>query len=85
MSAQHTPWPCTLREFDAVDGYFVLISDANGNLFAKAFDLRKARLIAAAPEMLEALVSCIEHMEHSTSHGLAAYQSARAAIAKATT
>lgn len=49
-AAKHTPGPCTIREFDAVDGYFVLISDGNGDLFAKAFDKQKACLIAAAPD-----------------------------------
>lgn len=43
-----------------------------------------ARLIASAPELLEALVGCVEHMEHSTPQGRAAWVNARAAIAKAT-
>lgn len=46
--------------------------------------LANARLIAAAPEMLDALRDVIEHMEWSTTRGEAAYQCARAAIAKAT-
>lgn len=40
-------------------------------------------LLAAAPELLEALTGCIEHMEYSTPQGKAAYETARAAIAKA--
>lgn len=42
----------TIREFHAVDGYFVLISDEKGELFAKAYDPRKAKLIAAVPALL---------------------------------
>lgn len=42
------------------------------------------RLLLAAPELLEALAGCVEHMEHSTPQGRAAWVNARAAIAKAT-
>lgn len=84
MSEQHTPGPCTLREFDAVDGYFVLISDSSGDLFAKAFDIRKARMIAALPEMLAALRAALDEEDgHDTNMNWPA--AARAAIAKATT
>jgi hypothetical protein len=43
-----------------------------------------ARLIASAPDLLKALNGCVEHMEHSTTHGREAYDKARAAIARAT-
>jgi len=46
--------------------------------------IANARLIAAAPDLLEALSGCVEHMEHSTPQGQAAYEAARTAIAKAT-
>lgn len=42
-----------------------------------------ALLIAAAPDLHEALQGCIEHMEHSTPQGKAAYEAARSALAKA--
>jgi hypothetical protein len=85
MSAvKHTAGPCTIREFNPVDGYFVLISDANGGLFAKAYDPRKAKLIAAAPAMLEALetIASIAPGEGDVCELIA--RRARAAIAKAT-
>ncbi|WP_439586943.1 hypothetical protein [Hydrogenophaga sp.] len=46
--------------------------------------LADTRLCAAAPDLLEALVGCIEHMEHSTAQGRAAYVAAITARARAT-
>lgn len=46
--------------------------------------LANAILIAAAPELLEALTEAIEHMTWSNARGQLAYDNARAAIAKAT-
>ena len=43
-----------------------------------------ARLIAAAPELLEALTDCVEHMHWTQPLGEAALKKAKAAIAKAT-
>ena len=43
-----------------------------------------ARLIAAAPELLEALADCVEHMHWTQPQGEAALKKAKAAIAKAT-
>ena len=43
-----------------------------------------ARLIAAAPELLEALTDCVEHMHWTQPQGEAALKKAKAAIAKAT-
>ena len=40
-------------------------------------------LMAAAPELLEALEECIEHLEHSTPQGKEAFNKAKAAIKKA--
>ena len=42
-----------------------------------------ANLIAAAPDLLEALKGMREHAEHSTPQGFAAFRQAEAAIAKA--
>ena len=46
--------------------------------------LANARLIAAAPELLEALTDCVEHMHWTQPQGEAALKKAKAAIAKAT-
>lgn len=35
------------------------------------------------PDLLSALIGCVEHMEHSTDHGRQAFEQARAVIAKA--
>ena len=43
-----------------------------------------ARLIASAPELLEALTDCVEHMHWTQPQGEAALKKAKAAIAKAT-
>ena len=43
-----------------------------------------ARLIAAAPELLEALTDCVEHMHWTQPQGEAALKKAKAVIAKAT-
>ena len=43
-----------------------------------------ARLIASAPELLEALTDCVEHMHWTQPLGEAALKKAKAAIAKAT-
>ena len=89
----------SIREFDAADGYFVLISDANGNLFAKAYDPRKARLIAEAQRLLEDLTELLDavdaaypaaEMGHAAQVEWAerrakASRSARLTIARATT
>ena len=42
------------------------------------------RLIAAAPELLEALTDCVEHMHWTQPQGEAAWKKAKAVIAKAT-
>jgi len=44
----------------------------------------RARLIAAAPELLAALIGATEHMHWSRPEGEAAFKAAKAAIAKAT-
>lgn len=89
MSSKHTPGPWQLAEkynckdVRAVDGPYV--ADCNASA---AIDWRtkeaNARLIAAAPELLQALSGCVEHMEHSTPQGQAAYEAALAVITKAT-
>lgn len=46
--------------------------------------LANARLIAAAPELLEALTDCVAHMHWTQPLGEAALEHARTVIAKAT-
>lgn len=49
---KHTP---QIDEYNPVDGQFFIVKDKQGKMIGKAFELDKARLIAAAPELLEAL------------------------------
>lgn len=57
------------------------VSTAHGRTVAEA--QANARLIAAAPELLEALERCIPLISGAYSNSIAAYNLARAAIAKA--
>lgn len=95
MSAKHTPGPWKIEPSIPEEGVkCIWIKGANtesyrpeiGAVFApqheKAFS--DARLIAAAPELLGALESMLEHAEFSTQQGREAFAKARAAITKAT-
>ena len=44
------------------DDHFVIVTN-HGNHYAKTFDPSAARLIAAAPDLLDALQVCIESFE----------------------
>lgn len=93
MSAQHTPGPWTLNKgnrkpiigFDVKDGgpLLPIVPEVHGHSAAEA--KRNARLISAAPDLLEA---CIAYMRDRTDAGCTADSAAvkrmRAAIAKAT-
>ena len=84
MSAQHTPGPWTYHP-DSGSSCAALI--ATGSFvceFIEAPNEANARLIAAAPELLEALVRyvAIDKSEGCTDNNL--YRSAVAAIAKVT-
>ena len=96
---QHTPGPWHVMEygrpFDSADIYFgyhpggqTMVSQAIGRLTEQSFgQLPKkadARLIAAAPELLEALRDCEQVLSGSALHNSTCIQTARAAIAKAT-
>ena len=101
MSTQHTPGPWT---FNLTTGVIRSISEEFPNCRQPVIcDLRRwpsgdttyidsanAHLIAAAPDLLEALKACIPHLERDDHHTDALsrerphYAAARAAIAKAT-
>lgn len=95
MSAKHTPGPWSLAE-SKVFMYQTLIM-ANGNsapiatLYGSLTDCengRNARLIAAAPDLLEALHAIVSSLSDNDEEGLIEHSeqiiAARAAIAKAT-
>ena len=52
--------------------------------FATGVSLANLNLMLAAPELLEALADCVEHMHWTQPQGEAALKKAKAAIAKAT-
>ena len=90
MSTQHTPGPWHAKPMCGLSGWVDVVSvtpDGRESLpFAacKHFDeVANARLIAAAPDLLEALLSVLDNC--TDSEGLAAaHAKARAAITKAT-
>ncbi len=93
MSAKFTPGPWTDQSIDESQWG---VYDAAGNVVAQAMQIRplrqdlkqversaNARLIAAAPELLDALRHCVDWFDAMAWDTPAAKQ-ARAAIAKAT-
>ena len=52
--------------------------------FATGVSLANLNLMLAAPELLEALTDCVEHMHWTQPQGEAAWKKAKAAIAEAT-
>ena len=59
---KHTP--AQIEEYNPVDGQFFIEKDKQGKMIAKAFDLQNARLIAAAPDLLEALKEALIDLEN---------------------
>lgn len=57
---KHTPGPWHL----STDGFTTMITDANGDEVYIGANEANARLIAAAPELLEALQDIANHHEH---------------------
>ena len=94
MSTQHTPGPWRIgttppngeQTIGTQQGLMVAVATTGANTPTEA----NARLIAAAPDLLEALKACIPHLERDDHHTDALsrerphYAAARAAIAKAT-
>ena len=95
MSTQHTPGPWAMPDsgqgriskVGANGGWDGLIATADCGDYArsKVEGLANARLIAAAPELLEALKDMLDnHEDACTGYGEGAADKARAALAKAT-
>lgn len=87
MSA-HTPGPWTHEVHELSSGYSAIVYDANGYRLGGFDHLTEAdaRLIAAAPEMLDALKRAVIEMEMwCPVHAAAEIKIAKAAIAKAET
>ena len=92
--SQHTPGPWTAEPYRVGDSAYKIVYDADGHWLAEVFDVPNApdtaaadaRLIAAAPELLEALRNLVglAEMRGSLHEYRAALDEARAAIAKAT-
>lgn len=93
--SKHTPGPWCVRDLPTQQRYIGPSEDGGAPSVALVLarvnvpDERlaaDARLIAAAPDLLEALCLAVEAMKHSLPNGLTgdAEQAARAAIAKAT-
>jgi sugar phosphate isomerase/epimerase len=59
----------------------LIIDDETGRNIAVAYDPKHTNLIAAAPDLLEALLLCVDALEDG--HWQETKQAARAAIAKA--
>jgi hypothetical protein len=91
METKHTPGPWTFTESVARGEHrFYICAGAappGAKLPALADTKPNARLIAAAPDMLNALLWVVQHhadFEHMTDDAANAIHAARAAIAKAT-
>ena len=89
MSAQHTPGPWTQGTSENgvecvwLDGHTESVRDmGDDGTWIDCNTEANARLIAAAPDLLEALRSLLDALPSATTHP--AIRSARAAIAKAT-
>ncbi len=94
MSAKHTPGPWKFSA-ESIDPEWSVVTTAGGSVIANVNDrhdqLANARLIAAAPDMLEALSKLMDLNDNSGPFGgeiledriTRAWDAARAAIAKA--
>jgi len=86
MNPQHTPgpWIQDIRNPEDIAGY---VFDPSGEVICRVnlrtkISINNARLIAAAPELLEALTSVL--LENEPQPNKPGYKAALAAIAKAT-
>lgn len=90
MSSKHTPGPWTIEKTAGgwgvrapSWGYVAIHSDGNPPHWEEGQAANRL-LIAAAPELLDALQAMVTSYEHEASMSNPALESARAAIAKAT-
>ena len=76
-----------IRKFSPIDGVFYLIETPSGELIGKAFNLRNARLISAAADLLRELKQAVARVEieNNTGNGIlsAWKRDAKLAIVKA--
>ncbi|MCT8191309.1 hypothetical protein KY382_24425 [Pseudomonas monteilii] len=84
---RHTPGPWVARPVPNVGlrghtGYAIDFNEDQEQVVDFVYEEADARLIAAAPDLLEALESCIEHGSMTGAEWVA--DKARAAVAKAT-
>lgn len=95
MTAQHTPGPWSAHHHESTDTYTVHVEGRSWESWGVAHvgytkeDDANARLIAAAPELLEALIAVVNMPDYDGSISTSvvrrnAKHAARAAIAKAT-
>jgi hypothetical protein len=84
MKTKHTPGPWTAKaNLDVVDSNGERVARLASTRGKYEYEEINARLIAAAPELLDALQELVNGPECGGDHG-AMYRNARAAIAKAT-
>ena len=90
MSKQHTPGPWAVKHHEDTDTYSIYVAGQEWNSWTVAAlgyakeDEANARLIAAAPDLLEALQYMLEVCPSINQQGKEAHLRAHAAIAKAT-
>ena len=95
MTAQHTPGPWRMRAAIKADEFEIRDENSSGGYapIAKVKGDKRstieqaaanARLIAAAPDLLEALKDAVSRQAYREGSGPAWWENARAAIAKAT-
>jgi hypothetical protein len=78
-AVKHTPGPWTATLYDED---FHTIETSAGVAVAEGYNKADARLIAAAPDLLEALCNVLSYVPHGDMP-VTIYDNARAAIAKA--
>jgi hypothetical protein len=85
MTTQHTPGPWEILYNDPQEEYWVTRPHYDAGPAKIVYHIEDARLIAAAPDLLEALKEMLDnHEDACTGYGEGAAEKARAAIAKAT-
>ena len=85
MTTQHTPGPWEILYNDPQEEYWVTRPHYDAGPAKIVYHIEDARLIAAAPDLLEALKEMLDnHEDACTGYGEGAAEKARAAITKAT-